>query len=273
MSDDQNVLFGELRSVAQGAASAEGWEQLVALIDRWADVVRFEAEALPYLKDQLAGESWQATARVAPPRWVEHEHPALALCDGIDATGLKLKPAALIARIQREARGWRTIKLDGTAADVSVIKAIAAHPGAARLHTLSLRGCKKSGAGLDALAEASKGGGLSGLRALDISEIGCDVSDMNALINSALALRLEALQLTGNAADHRDEIYDAFYSFFDKTGELARNKRSKKITDEDRARAKALYDSVEAQIVEWANDIHAGDDLEIVFESFHDLME
>jgi hypothetical protein len=40
-----------------------------------------------------------------------------------------------------------------------------------------------------------------------------------------------------------------------------------------RARAAALYDSVEAQIVEWANDIHAGDDLEIVFESFHDLME
>jgi hypothetical protein len=196
------------------------------------------------------------------------------VCDGIDATGLKLDPAELIARIEREARGWRTIKLDSTAADVSVIAAIAAHPGSERLRALSLRGCKQIGAdALDALAATAEGDMLVGLRTLDISELGCDVGAMSALMNSPLASQLEALQLTGNAAGHRDEIYDVFYDFIDKMGELARDKRSKKITDEDRARAAALYDSVEAQIVEWANDIHAGDDLEIVFESFHDLME
>lgn len=271
----ENEIFGELRSAAQ-TPSAESWARIVAAIGQWRDVESFAQSALPYLAEQMKADGWADVARMAPASWAEARHPALGLADGLDLTKSALEADELIAVSTTRpdgAPGWRMVRLDGSRANATVLKALLGAEAAKTMTHLSLRGCKRADHHvIDVLAKAD---GLSELRELDLRDLKIEVESLKPLADSPLALQLSALYISGCRARHRDELFATFYRLMERLdGRMrTRGKKGGEALEEVRLRAAALHGMLEQQLVDWASALHADDDLEIEFGSFYDLME
>lgn len=271
----ENELFGELRSAAQ-APSAEGWARIVAAVEQWRDAESFAQAALPYLMEQMKAPGWAAVARMAPASWAEARHPALGLADGLDLTKSELDAHGLIDVLTARpdgAPGWRVVRLDGSRANATVLKALLGAEGAKTMTHLSLRGCKRADHHIvDVLAKANS---LSALRELDLRDLKIEVESLRPLADSPMALQLSALYIHGCRARHRDDLFSTFYSLMERLdGRMrSRGKKGDEALEEVRLRAAALHGMLEQQLVDWATELHADDDLGIEFGTFYDLME
>lgn len=279
-------LFGELRSAAQEGGE-EGWARAVEVIGRWADEATFVEQALPYLREAFKDS---AQTRLAPASWASEQgwHPAAALATGVDLAGSALDDEALAARLaDYPGAALRVVKLDRTHAAHDALTALVGRADAATLHTLSLAGAQSAGGPLGQLAEGGQLNALSGLKALDLSNMGWHIHELEPFFRDSPVFRgLESVQLQGNLADHRDDLWHAFYDFMESTDEYGLDDYDGDYEDEDGedsedgeagevdpnvVRLSKLRLSVESQVVDWAMDITDEDGP--YMETFHDLME
>ena len=82
MTDSPDTLFGEVRAILAGPASAQTWELLCSTLERVGWTPSLEESLLPYVHSHLS--AWPDALRVAPRRWTHQRSlskyaPLLAL--------------------------------------------------------------------------------------------------------------------------------------------------------------------------------------------------
>jgi hypothetical protein len=211
--------FGELRSLLHEERDGGQWHEVCALLDTWPRDQLVD-RVLPYVARAIEG--WPAAARVAPARWVERwsqreEVPELALTRAVSVGGYR--PHRLDALIYLGA--WPGLERVTVVKPGPTLRDALGAGFVAELDTLAVTQTSRVGGrdvaalarrrdlgGLTSLSftaselteeattELVKGGGLTGLRELELRSAGWSERALRALGDGALG-RLESLRLSG----------------------------------------------------------------------------
>lgn len=205
-----HASFGELRSLLQRPYTADTWDELVALIDRWEP---FDEAHLPWLDDiQAHLTQWPAAVRYASPRWLDLTaqgqlrsiHPALRL-----ATGLRLSEhgehvEVILRALENTGVQLSALALRGAAlGQTSALEPLTHNPALAHLRELSLEACQLTWEGVRALSHTPY---LSQLRALSIASNRLGELAISQLVQSSHLHQLERLCLNHNPIGSRGVI-------------------------------------------------------------------
>lgn len=194
--------FGELRSLLHEDPSSEAWFRLCRLIEpaRWLDRRRWRDQILPYARAHL--ESWPASLREAPHRWVElilrgQGHEACSLSRSLTLhlqvlTGPEIR--SLLTASWSEHLEEVTLRTVGLGPESGALLA-ALSPGLRRLRCLDVRRNDLGDDGLEALARTD---GAPALRILSLAENDIGSRGAAALARAPWLLRLDRLNLHGN---------------------------------------------------------------------------
>lgn len=168
----QERLFGEIRSVLQGHASAGAWRKLCELVERWPPS-SFSTQLSPYLCGGL--EQWPEALRVIPQRWVD------ALLQRADVPWCEI---ACVLDVAEQRLSLEELQVLTRASSLANVRRV----------DVSFNDIGQQGAAL--LAQAPYWTGLTHLRAAGCAfgEEGC-----GAFARAPWALHLEALSLEDNA--------------------------------------------------------------------------